>query len=164
MNRVLTTTLILLLASSVAATKSADGHPTGSRTTPPTIESIAPRGVTTGATHTLIVEGYNLRRASSVHFSDSSVSGRVVEVSSVPDVPEPPRLGAAGLISSVDLGPLPPRYRVEIELSVDANADLGPVRFRLATDFGISPEGKVLVEPAYHVASEGRTGTRRRQR
>ena len=154
MNRLLTTTLIPLLASSMAAAESADGHPTGSRTTPPTIESIAPRGVTTGATHTLIVEGYNLRRASSVYFSDSSVSGRVVEVTSVPDVPEPPRLGAAGLISSVDLGPLPPRYRVEIELSVDANADLGPIRFRLATDFGISPEGKVLVEPEYYVASE----------
>lgn len=154
MNRLLTTISILLLASGVAGAESAVGHPTGSRTTPPTIESIAPRGVSPGTTHTLTVEGLNLRRASAVHFSDPSVRGRVVEVTSVPDVLEPPRLGAAGLISSVDLGPLPPRYRVEIELTVDANADVGPVRFLLATDFGTSPEGKVLVEPAYQVASE----------
>lgn len=103
----------------------------------------------------LTVEGYNLRGASAVHFSHSAVHGRVVEVTKMPDVPEPPRLGAAGLISTVDLGPQPPRYRVRVEVTVAAEADIGPVRFRFVTEFGNSPAGKILVDPQYDVYSEG---------
>ena len=155
MNRILTTASILFLASGLVVAEPVADHPTGSRTTPPTIESLAPRGVPQGATRTLTVEGYNLRGASVVHFSDPAVRGRVVEVTKMPDVPEPPRLGAAGLISTVDLGPQPPRYQVRTEVTVDANADVGPVRFRFATQFGTSPAGKLLIEPEFHVASEG---------
>ena len=154
MNRPFATASIFFLASGLAAAEPVADHPTGSRTTPPTIESLAPRGVSQGAMHTLTVEGYNLRGASKVYFSDPTVRGRVVEVTNLPDVPEPPRLGAAGLISTIDLGPQPPRYQVRMEVTVDANADVGPVRFRVATDFGTSPAGAILVEPKYHVASE----------
>ncbi len=155
MNRLFKTSLIFLLATGLAGAEGLADHPTGSRTTPPTIESLAPRGVSQAATHTLTVEGYNLRGASAVQFSDPKVRGSVVDVTNMPDVPEPPRLGAAGLISTIDLGPQPPRHQVQMEVTVDAEADVGPVRFRLATDFGISPEGKILVEPEYHVYSEG---------
>lgn len=158
MNRLSTTASIFLLASGMGGTALAADHPTGSRTTPPTIESIAPKGVSQGATHTLTVEGYNLRGASAVQFSDLSVRGHVVEVTKMPDVPEEPRLGAAGLISTVDLGPQPPRYQVRIDLTVDEEADVGPVRFRFATDFGTSPAGAILVEPEFYVYAEDGPG------
>ena len=158
MNRILKTTSIFFLAFSSAGAEAVEGHPTGSRTTPPTIESIAPRGVSQGASHTITVEGYNLRGASAVYFSDPSIRGRVVGVTNLPDVPEPPRLGAAGLVSTVDLGPQPPRYRVQVETTVNADADVGPVRFRLVTDYGTSPAGMILVEPEYRVVAEGDSG------
>ena len=155
MNRKSTTASMFFLVSGLAVAEPVADYPTGSRTTPPTIESLAPRGVSQGATQTLTVEGYNLRGASAVHFSDPTIRGRVVEVANMPDVPEPPRLGAAGLISTVDLGPQPRRYQVQIAVTVDAETDVGPVRFRLATEFGTSPAGKILIEPEYRVHSEG---------
>lgn len=154
MIRLVTTALVFLFSAGMPGGAQEAGHPTGSRTTPPTIESIAPRGVWQGGTHTLTVEGYNLRGASTVHFSDPSVVGSVVEVTGLPEVAEEPRLGAAGLVSTVDLGPQPSRYQVRIELTVDAEADIGPVRFRLATDFGASPAGAILVEPEFRLHEE----------
>ena len=158
MNRLFTTASILFFAAGFAMAEPVTEHPTGSRTTPPTIESLTPRGVSQGATAVLTVEGYNLRGASAVYFSEPTVSGRVLEIKDMPYVAEPPRLGAAGLISTIDLGPQPPRYQVRIEVTVDEKADVSPVRFRLATEFGTSPAGKILIEPEYHLDSEGEPG------
>ena len=154
MNRIITIASIFLLAWATAAAGATADHPTGSRTTPPTIESITPKGVARGGTHTLTVEGYNLRGASSISFSDPAVQGNVVGIAGMPNIPEEPRLGAGGLISSVDLGPQPPRYRVEVSVTVAEEADVGPVRFRFSTEFGTSPAGKILVEPPYPIYSE----------
>ena len=156
MNRFATMASILFFAST--AVEAVNVHPTGGRTTPPTIETLSPRGVPQGATLVLAVEGYNLRGASAVYFSQSTVRGRVLEVKNLPDRPEPPRLGAAGLPSTIDLGPQPPRYQVRMEVSVDKEAAVGPARFRLATEFGMSPAGKILIEPGYPVDSEGGLG------
>ena len=147
--------LSILIAGGTAMAASPAEHPTGSRTTPPTIESIAPRGVPRGAVHTIVVEGYNLLGAASVHFDDPSVRGTVRDVAKMPTVPEEPRLGAGGFVSTVDLGPQPIRYRVEVDVTVNKEADVGPVRFLLATDFGLSPAGKILLEPEWDVVSEG---------
>ena len=154
MNRLFTTASIFLLASGLVGAARAADHPTGSRTTPPTIESISPRGVPQGANHTVAVQGFNLGGASGVHFGDPSVRGRVVEVTRMPDVPEAPRLGFGGLVSMIDLGPQPPRYQVRIDMTVDADADVGPVRFRFSTNFGISPAGQILIEPDFPVYKE----------
>ena len=158
MNRLFTTASIFLLAAGMAGAASAAEHPTGSRTTPPTIESIAPRGVPYGASSTVTVEGFNLGGASAVHFSDPLVRGRVVEVTRMQDLPEAPRLGFAGTASMIDLGPLPPRYQVRMELTVDAESDVGPVGFRFVTDLGTSPAGKILIEPDFHVHAEDGPG------
>ncbi len=158
MNRPFTTASIFLLAAGMAAAAGAAEHPTGSRTTPPTIESIAPRGVPHGASSTVSVEGYNLGGTTAVHFSDPSVRGRVLEVRRISDVSEAPRLGFAGTASMIDLGPQPPRYQVRMELTADAGSDVGPVRFRLVTDFGTSPAGKILIEPDFHVHTEDGPG------
>ena len=136
---------ILLLTAGVAF---AADWPTGNRTTPPTIDSVQPRGVARGATLEMTVEGLNLARASQVYFSQPGIKARIVRIKELPDGPDI-RLGSNGTLSTVDLGPLPPRNQVTLELDVSPDAVVGPVSFRLHTPLGTSPEGKFLVEPYY---------------
>jgi hypothetical protein len=120
----------------------------GNRTTPPTLNSVAPLGIARGTTVEMTVEGLNLARASAVYFSEPGVSGRIVRVKELPDLPDV-RLGSNGTPSSIDLGPLPPRNQVTVEVEVAPEAEIGPVSFRLLTPLGTSPEGRFLVEPYY---------------
>ena len=142
------TILITLLATIAWADPSAD-HPTGNRTTPPTIHSFSPLGVARGTTTELNIEGYNLTDTRAIYFSEPGLQGRIVAIQRLPDVAEPAKLGAGGLPSTVDLGPLPPRHQVKVKLEVAPEADIGPIRFRLQTPLGTSPEGKFLIEPNY---------------
>ena len=122
--------------------------PTGNRTTPPTINSVAPLGVPRGATTELTVDGLNLAHASAVFFSRAGVKARILRIKELPDLPDI-RLGSNGGISTVDLGPLPPRNEVTLELEINADADVGPVDLRLQTPLGTSPEARFLIEPYY---------------
>lgn len=121
---------------------------TGTRMTPPTLRDISQRGIARGTTVELTVEGFNLAGAKRVLFSDPAVKGRIVRVKELPDLPDI-RLGSNGTASTVDLGPLPPRNQVTVEVEVDAEAAVGPVSFRVETPLGTSPEGTLLVEPYY---------------
>src|SRR5689334_3826166 len=118
------------------------------RTTPPTLNTVSPQGIARGTTVELTVEGLNLARASAIFFSEPGVTGRVVRVKEFPDLPDI-RLGSNGTPSTIDLGPLPPRNQVTVEVDVSADADIGPVSFRLLTPLGTSPEGRFLIEPYY---------------
>jgi hypothetical protein len=122
--------------------------PTGSRRTPPTISAISPRGLARGTTVELTVEGLNLAKASAIYFSDPGVKGRVVNVKELPDLPDV-RLGSNGTVSTIDLGPLPPRNQVTVELDVAPETPIGPVEFRLLTPFGTTLPGRLVVEPFY---------------
>jgi hypothetical protein len=122
--------------------------PTGKRTTPPTINSVSPQGVPRGATTEVTVEGLNLAKASAVFFSEPGVQARILRIKELPDAPDV-RLGSNGGISTVDLGPLPPRNEVTLELDISPDADIGPVDFRLQTPLGTSPTGRFLIEPYY---------------
>ena len=136
-----------LLATLFAALLAADEtSPTGNRTTPPTVNVVAPRGVSRGTTVELTVEGLNLANAQAILFDQSGIKGRIVRVKELPDLPDI-RLGANGTPSTIDLGPLPPRNQVTVELDIDAEANIGPVGFRLQTPLGTTPEGKILIEP-----------------
>src|SRR6266852_6490801 len=139
-----------LLAAFIALTLSAAStdHPTGNRTTPPTLNAVNPIGIARGATVELTVEGLNLARASAIYFSEPGVKGQILRVKELPDLPDI-RLGSNGTPSTIDLGPLPPRNQVTIELDVSADAAVGPVGFRLQTPLGTSPEARFLVEPYY---------------
>ena len=64
------------------------------------------------------------------------------------------RLGSNGTPSTVDLGPLPPRNQVTVEVDISPEAEIGPVSFRLLTPLGTSPEGRFLVEPYYGEAPD----------
>jgi hypothetical protein len=126
----------------------AQDHPTGNRTTPPTIASVSPNGAARGTTVELTVEGFNLARASGIYFSEAGIKAKILRVKELPDLNEV-RLGSNGTPSTIDLGPLPPRNQVTIELDIDPEAPVGPVNFRIQTPLGTSPAGTLLVEPYY---------------
>ncbi|MGD0300050.1 MAG: hypothetical protein ABSE86_23405 [Bryobacteraceae bacterium] len=140
-------TLVSLLALTLSAATSSD-HPTGNRTTPPTLNSVSPVGISRGTTVELTVEGLNLARASAIYFSEPGVTGKILRVKELPDLTEN-RLGSNGTPSTIDLGPLPPRNQVTVEVEVSPDAEIGPVGFRLLTPLGTSPEGRFLIEPYY---------------
>ena len=158
MKRLSLIALVLSCAIGLGAAESATGHPAGSRTTPPTIELLSPRGIVKGTTQKLTVEGYNLHGASEIHFSETTIRGRILQVRRMLDVAEPIQLGAAGLPTTVDLGPQPKRYQVDIEVDIESKANVGPVGFRLVTEFGTSPTGKIVVEPEYQITPEDSLG------
>src|SRR5882762_2695370 len=141
----------ILVFASIAAVLSAQqmaDSPTGTRITPPTINSVSPQGVSRGATIEMTVEGFNLARASAIYFSQPGIKARIVRIKELPDLADI-RLGSNGTPSTVDLGPLPPRNQVTLELDVSPDAEVGPVSFRLITPLGASPEARFLVEPYY---------------
>src|SRR5215470_2984509 len=138
----------LCLALAAMAAAGAELHPTGNRTTPPTLNSVAPQGIARGTTVEMTVEGLNLAGASAIYFSEPGVTGRILRVKELPDLPDV-RLGSNGTPSTVDVGPLPPRNQVTVEVEVSPDAVIGPVAFRLQTPLGTSPEGRFLVEPYY---------------
>ena len=140
--------LIFSCAAAAFAASTTSDWPTGNRTTPPTINSVSPRGLPRGATTELTVEGLNLAKASAVFFSEPGIQARILRIKELPDGPDV-RLGSNGGVSTVDVGPLPPRNEVTLELDISPDADIGPVDFRLQTPLGTSPEGRFLIEPYY---------------
>lgn len=138
----------VLLLSCCAVWAQKTDHPTGSRITPPAIREVTPLGVSRGTTVELTIEGLNLAGASGIYFSEPGLRGRVVRVKELPDLPDI-RLGSNGTPSTIDVGPLPPRNQVTVEVEVDPKADIGPARLRLLTPLGTSPEAQILVEPYY---------------
>src|ERR1700719_5253659 len=104
--------------------------PSGHRTTPPTLNSVSPLGIPRGTTTELTVEGLNLAKASAIYFSEPGVTGRILRVKELPDLPDI-RLGSNGTPSSIDVGPLPPRNQVTVEVDISPDAQIGPVNFRL---------------------------------
>src|SRR6266853_488615 len=104
----------------------ADKHPTGNRITPPTLNVVSPVGVSRGTTVEMIVEGLNLAKASAIYFSEPGVTGRILRVKELPDLPEN-RLGSNGTPSTIDVGPLPPRNQVTVQVEVSPDAEIGAV-------------------------------------
>jgi hypothetical protein len=131
----------------------AGDQPTGSRITPPTLNSVSPTGIARGTTVEMTMEGLNLAKASAIYFSEPGVTGKIIRVKELPDLSDI-RLGSNGTASTVDVGPLPPRNQVTVEVEVSPDAEIGPVAFRLLTPLGTSPEGKFLIEPYYGEAPD----------
>jgi len=140
--------LVSALVGAAAWAQPPTDHPTGPRITPPTIMSVAPLGVARGATVEMTVEGFNLANSATIHFSEAGIKARIVRIKELPDLPDI-RLGSNGTPSTIDLGPLPPRNQVTLELDISPEAEVGPVSFRLQTPLGLSPEGRFLIEPFY---------------
>ena len=94
------------LAACAALAFTAAAASRGNRTTPPTLDSVEPLGAARGTTVEITVEGLNLARASAIYFSEPGITGRILRVKELPDLPDI-RLGSNGTPSTIDLGPLP---------------------------------------------------------
>ena len=127
--------------------------PTGSRITPPTIASVSPRGVARGTTVEITVEGFNLAKTAAVYLSEAGIEAQVLRIKEVPDQPDV-RLGSNGTASTIDLGPLPPRHQVTLELTIKSSVPVGPVDFRLLTPLGTTPTARFVVEPFFGEAPD----------
>ncbi len=141
---------ILLFATMAAAVfaQTSTEWPTGNRTTPPTINAVSPLGVPRGAIIEMNVDGLNLARASAVYFSEPGIKARILRIKELPDLPDI-RLGSNGTPSTVDLGPLPPRNQVTLEVEANPDAPIGTVAMRLQTPLGTSPAARITIEPYY---------------
>src|SRR6266581_2294641 len=126
--------LVFATVATLSAQRMADS-PTGNRITPPTINSVSPQGVSRGAAVEMTVEGLNLARASAIYTSQPGIKARIVRIKELPDLPDV-RLGSNGTLSTVDLGPLPPRNQVTLEIEVSPDAPIGTVAMRLQTPLG----------------------------
>src|SRR6266576_6947445 len=114
-------TFACIATSSMFAATTADS-PTGTRITPPTISAVSPQGVQRGATVEMTIEGLNLARASAIYFSQPGIKANIVRIKELPDLPDV-RLGSNGTPSTIDLGPLPPRNQVTVEVEVAPEAN-----------------------------------------
>ena len=125
----------------------------GPRTTPPTISTISPMGAAQGATTTFKVDGSNLMSASAAYFSQPGIKARIVKIEQLPAPPDN-RLGSAGLKSTIDLGPMPQRNVVTLEVDVASNVELGPLSLRLQTPLGLTTPAKFVIEPNFPQAMD----------
>lgn len=126
--------IILLLAALAAADQ---------RTQPPTIATVAPTGVTRGKSSTIEMEGSRLEGTSRILFSDTAVTGRIIDVKEIPQEDEV----RSGTNKSVDLGDRPPKIRVTVEVTAAERAEPGVVRFRLLTPLGTTNTATIAVSP-----------------
>src|SRR6266851_1881685 len=120
----------ILIFAALSAVALADNveSPTGNRTTPPTIAAVSPRGISRGTTAEVTIEGLNLGKAQKIYFDQPGVTGKILRVKELPDASDV-RLGSNGGVSAIDLGPLPPRNQVAVEVEVSPDAEVGPVNF-----------------------------------
>ena len=144
---------ICILTASLLVAQKAENWPSGTRITPPTIARVAPQGIARGMTVEMEIEGFNLAKTSAIYFSEKGVTGKILRIKELPDLSDV-RLGANGTVSSIDLGPLPPRNQVTVEIDVSTEAKVGPINFRLLTPLGTSPVGTFLIEPFFGEAAD----------
>ena len=139
---------LLFLAPLLAVAASAPDPAIPPRTTPPTIATISPTGAAQGATTTIKIDGSNLAGATAAFFSQPGIKARIVKIDTLPAPPEN-RLGSAGLKSTIDLGPIPQRNVVTLEMDVDSNVELGPASLRLQTPLGLTTAARFVIEPHF---------------
>lgn len=99
---------------------------------PPNISKISPAGMERGSTATFIVEGRNLSDAKAVIFDVSGVSGKLMEITDVPEKITGPRAGE-------DLGaqvPLGKKQTAKLEITAAKDVPPGFHHFRVQTPLG----------------------------
>src|ERR1700733_6558902 len=99
---------------------------------PPRITKISPAGMELGSTAIFTVEGRNLSDAKAVIFDVPGVSGKLTEITDLPEKITGPRAGE-------DLGaqvPLGKKQTAKLEVTVAKDASPGIHRFRVQTPLG----------------------------
>lgn len=101
---------------------------------PPTVANISPAGMERGTTASFEIEGRNLADATEVIFDTPGISGKLTEITDVPEKITGPKAGE-------DLGaqvPLGKKQRAKLEVIATRDATPGIHRFRIKTPLGTS--------------------------
>lgn len=101
---------------------------------PPTISNISPAGLERGTTATFGISGRNLAGATEVIFDATGISGKITEITDVPEKIMGPKAGE-------DLGaqvPLGKKQNAKLEVTVAKDTAPGVHRFRIKTPLGTS--------------------------
>lgn len=101
---------------------------------PPSVSAISPAGMERGTTVTFTIEGRNLSDATEVIFDASGMSGKITQITDVPEKISAPRAGE-------DLGaqvPLGKKQTAKLEIVVAKDTSAGIHRFRIKTPLGTS--------------------------
>ena len=120
------------LAFAVAAHTEEPAHPPTIPIIPPSISKVAPAGIERGRTEVFALEGRNLSDASEVLFDAPGMTGKVMQITDVPEKIAAPRAGE-------DLGaqvPLGKKQTAKLELTVSKDVQPGLHHFRIRTSLG----------------------------
>jgi len=101
---------------------------------PPSISKVWPAGMERGTTATFTLDGRNLAEAKDVIFDAPGISGKVTDITDVPEKITGPRAG-------VDLGaqvPLGKKETAKLEVTVAGDVAPGIHEFRIQTPLGTS--------------------------
>ena len=107
-------------------------HPPMIPIIPPSVSSISPAGMERGTTATFNIEGRNLSDATEVFFDAQGMSGKVTQITDVPEQIAAPRAGE-------DLGAQVPQGKkqtAKLEVTIAKDASPGIHRFRIKTPLG----------------------------
>lgn len=99
---------------------------------PPSISKISPAGIERGTTATFTINGRNLSGAKAVFFDVPGISGKLSDITDVPEKITGPRAGE-------DLGaqvPLGKKQTAKLEITVAKDVPPGVHRFRIQTPLG----------------------------
>src|SRR5579863_2615728 len=99
---------------------------------PPSVSKISPAGMQRGGTSTFTLEGRNLTDATEVIFDAPGISGKVTQVTDIPEQITGPRAGE-DLEAQVPRGK---KQTAELEIMVAKDALPGIHRFRIKTPLG----------------------------
>jgi hypothetical protein len=99
---------------------------------PPSVSKISPAGMERGTTVTFTIDGRNLSGPKAVIFDTPGVSGKLTEVTDVPEEITGPRAGE-DITAQVPLGK---KQTAKLEITVAKDVPPGVHRFRIQTDLG----------------------------
>jgi hypothetical protein len=115
------------------------------QTTPPTVTVTTPSGIQRGTTATFIVEGTGLDGATVMVFSEPGLSGKVIEVSAVPE--SVLALEPKVIRSSRPYFEEPPKVQAQVQITAESWMAPGTHQFRIITPNGSSTPGRIVVSP-----------------
>src|SRR5579862_365645 len=101
---------------------------------PPTVSTISPAGMQRGTTVTFLLEGRNLAGATEVIFDDAGLTGKLTEITDLPEKITGPRAGE-DLSAQVPLGK---KQNAKLEIVAAKDTEPGIHRFRIKTPLGTS--------------------------
>ena len=113
------------------------------QTTPPTVSFTSPAGMQRGTSGIFLIEGTGLAGASEIVFSEPGLTGKILEVSQVPES----RLALETKVTVVAKPYFedPVKMQARVEIKADDWMAAGTHQFRMITPRGSSTPGRLVV-------------------